>query len=261
MPTSVLLAILAAAGLLALAPALVRRYDAGERIAAEREASTARVLSRRDKKTTVAACAPEDEPESRTDDSSPGWQRAGRARAASVRLTAQASSRSVGETDVADNERRAWWRRRHRRILIGMLVVCLAELAGVVFLGPGFWIGFGVVFLLLLWYVRHLRLRALASGRTVRGEITEAPRVPRQVSAVAESQPPLIDPRWPDEPAPVLYRPAEKKEPEAVPRERDEDDDDHDDAGRPPVGREETQPPTRPKGIRGRSYESPAANV
>ncbi len=29
MPTSVLLAVLAAAGLLALAPALVRRYDAG----------------------------------------------------------------------------------------------------------------------------------------------------------------------------------------------------------------------------------------
>ena len=34
-PTSVLLAVLAAAGLLALAPALVRRYDATERQAAE----------------------------------------------------------------------------------------------------------------------------------------------------------------------------------------------------------------------------------
>jgi len=33
-PTSVLLAVLAAAGLLALAPALVRRYDATERLAA-----------------------------------------------------------------------------------------------------------------------------------------------------------------------------------------------------------------------------------
>ncbi len=37
-PTSVLLAVLAAAGLLALAPALVRRYDATERLAAERDA-------------------------------------------------------------------------------------------------------------------------------------------------------------------------------------------------------------------------------
>ena len=47
MPTSVLLAVLAAAGLLALAPALVRRYDATERLVAERALSTARVLPRR----------------------------------------------------------------------------------------------------------------------------------------------------------------------------------------------------------------------
>ncbi|MFJ6954376.1 hypothetical protein [Micromonospora aurantiaca (nom. illeg.)] len=40
MPTSVLLAVLAAAGLLALAPALVRRYDATERLVAERGVST-----------------------------------------------------------------------------------------------------------------------------------------------------------------------------------------------------------------------------
>ncbi len=45
-PTSVLLAVLAAAGLLALAPALVRRYDATERLVAERAQSTARVLAR-----------------------------------------------------------------------------------------------------------------------------------------------------------------------------------------------------------------------
>lgn len=44
MPTSVLLAVLAAAGLLALAPAMVRRYDAAERLVAERALSTARVL-------------------------------------------------------------------------------------------------------------------------------------------------------------------------------------------------------------------------
>src|SRR5439155_4611334 len=50
-PTSVLLAVLAAAGLLALAPALVRRYDATERLVAERALSTARVIDRRRQRT------------------------------------------------------------------------------------------------------------------------------------------------------------------------------------------------------------------
>ena len=58
MPTSVLLAVLAAAGLLALAPALVRRYDAAERLEAERARSTARVLSRTRRKRTVPGRRP-----------------------------------------------------------------------------------------------------------------------------------------------------------------------------------------------------------
>ena len=58
MPTSVLLAVLAAAGLLALAPALIRRYDATERLAAERATSTARVLSRRRRRRTVPGRRP-----------------------------------------------------------------------------------------------------------------------------------------------------------------------------------------------------------
>src|SRR6187551_692226 len=57
-PTSVLLAVLAAAGLLALAPALVRRYDATERLAAERASSTARVLQRRRRRRTVPGRRP-----------------------------------------------------------------------------------------------------------------------------------------------------------------------------------------------------------
>jgi len=52
-PTSVLLAVLTAAGLLALAPALVRRYDATERLVAERAQSTARVLDRTRRRRTV----------------------------------------------------------------------------------------------------------------------------------------------------------------------------------------------------------------
>ncbi|HYN92744.1 MAG TPA: hypothetical protein VES42_02715, partial [Pilimelia sp.] len=57
-PTSVLLAVLAAAGLLALAPALVRRYDATERLVAERASSTARVLERRRRRRTVPGRRP-----------------------------------------------------------------------------------------------------------------------------------------------------------------------------------------------------------
>src|SRR6478735_5967496 len=61
-PTSVLLAVLTAAGLLALAPALVRRYDATERLVAERATSTARVLSRRRRPRTVPGRSPVNPP-------------------------------------------------------------------------------------------------------------------------------------------------------------------------------------------------------
>ncbi|TNH31383.1 hypothetical protein FHG89_02735, partial [Micromonospora orduensis] len=64
MPTSVLLAVLAAAGLLALAPALVRRYDATERLVAERAQSTARVLQRRRRRRTVPGRKPVQPPRS-----------------------------------------------------------------------------------------------------------------------------------------------------------------------------------------------------
>src|SRR3954462_13848664 len=57
-PPSVLLAVLAAAGLLALAPALVRRYDATERLVAERALSTARVLARDRRRPTVPGRRP-----------------------------------------------------------------------------------------------------------------------------------------------------------------------------------------------------------
>ncbi|HEY1176230.1 MAG TPA: hypothetical protein VGF17_08730 [Phytomonospora sp.] len=276
MPTSVLLAVLAAAGLLALAPALVRRYDAGERIAAERATSDARVLSRDRRRRTVPGALPlnpphpddhavvddsvgcaEDPPESQAPDTTRGgWSRVGRARASSVRLSAQSSPTPVGEADVATIERRAWWRRRHRRILIGMLVLSFAELLGVIFLGPGFWIGFGAVFLVMLWYVRYLRLRALASSRVQRRALpsAEGPKhyLPRQSeSPLAESDPAWVeesaetDARWPEEPGPVAYD------------EDDEDDEDDASGGPAPV-----EPPRRRGGgIRGRSYESPAANV
>jgi hypothetical protein len=61
-PTSVLLAVLAAAGLLALAPALVRRYDATERLVAERALSTARVIDRHRRRRTVPGRRPVNPP-------------------------------------------------------------------------------------------------------------------------------------------------------------------------------------------------------
>ena len=299
MPTSVLLAVLAAAGLLALAPALVRRYDAGERIAAERAASDARVLKRKPRKQAgpggdplePGAHGPEDpaaapdqdgdggyeEPaDSRVPDSGGrpgGWSRVGRGRATSVRLGVQQSSQSVGETDVVDNERRTWWRRRHRRILIGMFVLALGELVGVVLVGPGFWVGFGLSAVMLAFYVRYLRLRALAAGRTPHKALppgtTPRRRLPRQPEGpLAESKPAdgdERDPRWPREPPPVFYRPGEAAESEADDSYDDDAYDDDDTGGgtgpgdAPPA----VEPPQRRRtgGIRGRSYESPAANV
>ena len=118
MPTSVLLAVLAAAGLLALAPALVRRYDATERLAAERASSTARVLQRRRRLRTV-----------------PG---------------------------------------RRRRVFAALLLLNVIELVGVLAVGPGFWIGFGVTGTLLGVYLVHLRNRAIADRRRRRVEAREA---------------------------------------------------------------------------------------
>jgi|GEM_PF-1337757 len=78
MPTSVLLAVLAGAGLLALAPALVRRYDADERIAADREQSKARVLDRSVKGRTGPGGNPinppsEDDEPDESDADEPQW--------------------------------------------------------------------------------------------------------------------------------------------------------------------------------------------
>lgn len=58
MPASILLALLAATGLLVLAPALVRRYDADERLIADRAASDARVLDRAPTSSTIPRHGP-----------------------------------------------------------------------------------------------------------------------------------------------------------------------------------------------------------
>ncbi|MCX4474493.1 hypothetical protein OOK41_30000 [Micromonospora sp. NBC_01655] len=181
-PTSVLLAVLAAAGLLALAPALVRRYDATERLVAERAQSTARVLQRRRRGRTV-----------------PGRRPVNPSRALVVtlskdtntgRLSAPVSAPPVAGRrrrrlravpPAAKSRRRATPRRRQhtpaiyrrRRVLAALLLLNLVELIGVAVVGPGFWISFSVTATLLVTYVVHLRKLALAERRRRRARARE----------------------------------------------------------------------------------------
>jgi hypothetical protein len=189
-PTSVLLAVLAAAGLLALAPALVRRYDATERQAAERALSTARVLARRRRLRTV-----------------PGRRPVNPGRQVAVTLRTHVPTRSGDEIPVssppdtfsasADGGPSAYARRgglrvvrgrrprrpirrhtpavvRRRRVFAALLLLNTVELIGVAFVSPGFWIGFAVSGAALGMYLVHLRNRAIADRRRRRIEAREA---------------------------------------------------------------------------------------
>ena len=169
MPTSVLLAVLAAAGLLALAPALVRRYDATERLVAERATSTARVL----------AAPPSAPHRARTPTGQPP---AATGHVAALRVTA-AGRRPPPVPAPPPGRLRAGpgaphgppppaARRRHtpavyrrRRVFAALVLLNVVELVGVLLVGPGFWIGFAVTGTLLGVYLVHLRNRALADRR------------------------------------------------------------------------------------------------
>ncbi|WP_446218204.1 divisome protein SepX/GlpR [Micromonospora sp. IBHARD004] len=182
-PTSVLLAVLAAAGLLALAPALVRRYDATERLVAERAQSTARVLQRRRRRRTVPGRRPVNPSRSLvvtlSEDASTGS------------LTAPVSAppvprrpnrlRAVPAAPSRSRRRHPPKRRHHtpaiyrrRRVLAALLLLNFVELIGVVVVSPGFWISVSVTGMLLMAYVVHLRQRALAERRRRRAEAREA---------------------------------------------------------------------------------------
>jgi hypothetical protein len=163
-PTSVLLAVLAAAGLLALAPALVRRYDATERLAAERALSTARVLTRDRRRRTV-----------------PGRRPLNRSRSVTVTVPPPSSeSRPLRLVTGRRPARRIAAPRhtpaviRRRRVFAALLLLNIIELIGVVAVGPGFWIGFTVTGTLLAAYLVHLRNRALSDRRRRRVEAREA---------------------------------------------------------------------------------------
>ena len=169
MPTSVLLAVLAAAGLLALAPALVRRYDATERLAAERASSTARVLQRRRRRRTVPGRRP----------INPGRQvtvtvpaRSGESGGRPQRRLRLVTGRRPARRPPARRHTPAVVRRR--RVFAALLLLNVIELVGVLAVGPGFWIGFAVTGSLLGAYLVHLRNRALVDRRRRRVEAREA---------------------------------------------------------------------------------------
>jgi hypothetical protein len=175
-PTSVLLAVLAAAGLLALAPALVRRYDATERLAAERASSTARVLQRRRRLRTVPGRRPVNpgrrvvvtslpqtgEPEQADPVSAPPARR----------LRVVSSRRPARRRPPARRQTPAVVRRR--RVFAALLLLNVIELIGVMAVGPGFWISFAVTATLLGVYLVHLRNRAIIDRRRRRVEAREA---------------------------------------------------------------------------------------
>jgi hypothetical protein len=168
-PTSVLLAVLAAAGLLALAPALVRRYDATERLVAERTLSTARVINRRRRRRTVPGRRPINPPSLFCLVPTP--------RLPGPRVPVPVSAVPVSALPISGppsrRRRRAPVRLRtqtpamyrRRRVLAALVLFNVIELTGLAVVGPGFGVSCVVSGLLLVAYLVHLRNRAVAERR------------------------------------------------------------------------------------------------
>ncbi|MFI5493048.1 hypothetical protein [Actinoplanes sp. NPDC051859] len=185
MPTSVLLAVLAAAGLLALAPALVRRYDATERLAAERASSTARVLQRHRRLRSVPGRRPVNPGRgflvtTRTLTGDPVPAIPEQVAPVSGAPVSAPPARRLRVVSARRPVRRRPVRRqtpavvRRRRVFAALLLLNLIELVGVLAVGPGFWISFAVTGTLLGVYLVHLRNHAIADRRRRRIEAREA---------------------------------------------------------------------------------------
>jgi len=197
-PTSVLLAVLAAAGLLALAPALVRRYDATERLVAERALSTARVIERQRRQRTVPGRRPVNPPRFMMTASA-----ADSSAAAVVDPTPAEAERPGQPVKVrgrrgrrgAEGRHEAVRVRRHtpaiyrrRRVLAALVLLNVSELCGVGLLGPGFWIGSAPSLLLLGAYLVHLRNRALTERRRRRDAARRAARIAARQAELRREQ-------------------------------------------------------------------------
>ena len=261
MPASVLLALLAAPALLALTPALVRRYDPDERMIADRASSDARVLARDAHRPPRPASHPTvnlDDRDNSLDDllepqdvppqgNSRGWERRGTRRGDSVRLETDQSL--TGEDPEMHEQARLrqmraeWWRRRHRRILYVLIALTVLELLGVMIGGPGFWIGAALSTLALGGYVYCLRERA----KRLRGGARKPKAMLTAEPEHEEVGPPTYVPEQPD-------------------GDETEDEDRESYLFENGTLDEEPSPPPRPDprrqdgpaGVRGRSYEAPA---
>jgi hypothetical protein len=199
-PTSVLLAVLAAAGLLALAPALVRRYDATERLAAERALSTARVIDRQRRRRTVPGRRPVNPPRMFLALAAPALTLEGVAPVSAVPVSAAPVSPPAAPAAHRPPRRSAKRRRsvrrhtpaiyRRRRVLLALVLLNISELCGVGLLGPGFWIGSVPSLVLLGAYLVHLRNRALLERRRRRVAARLAAReaLLRRVAAVRAAE-------------------------------------------------------------------------
>ena len=222
-PTSVLLAVLAAAGLLALAPALVRRYDATERLAAERAQSTARVLDRRRRRRTVPGVRPLNPSraavpavmstmhetvdlrlisavpaESRPPIGQAVWVPVGRTRVGAGTRPQPASRQRISA--ARDNRRPVAPRPpvrpraqnkvvyRRRRALIGLLLLNLAEVVCVITISAVLWPAAAVTGLALAGYLIHLRNATLADARWRRVEARHAAYVARVQAEIRAEQ-------------------------------------------------------------------------
>ncbi|MDT4989086.1 MAG: hypothetical protein QOI74_3180 [Micromonosporaceae bacterium] len=186
MPTSVLLAVLAAAGLLALAPALVRRYDATERLVAERALSTARVLARAGFQThrrrrTVPGRRPVNPPRVEA-----ARMTAGTPVAPPPTPVASPTSPARNRTPRRLPHARAVYRRR--RVFAALVLLNVVELVGVGLVGPGFWISAAVTGAMLAGYLVHLRNRALLEQRRHRAAARYAAWVAARQAAVRREQ-------------------------------------------------------------------------
>jgi hypothetical protein len=171
----VLLAVLAAAGLLALAPALVRRYDATERLVAERALSTARVVTKagtgkRRRRRTVPGRRPVNPPT---------WldRAPAAARPAVSRHQVAARGRGSGRRPVTRSMPAVY---RRRRVLLALVLLNAAESVGIALVGPGFWIGLAVSGTLLIAYLVHLRARAVVEADQRRARARQAARIARR---------------------------------------------------------------------------------
>jgi hypothetical protein len=77
---------------------------------------------------------------------------------------------------------------RRRRVFAALVLLNLVELAGVVWVDPGFWISAGLTGVLLVAYVVHLRNRAMLEQRRHREEARYAAWVSARQAAVRREQ-------------------------------------------------------------------------